>query len=270
MKKVLLVILIAVLAACAVMLTACNRDSDRIDEDSEIVSVTVTAKDGYKFELNSDQIAFVADEIMRAGEFEKDVKTSVVGWEFEYDYKFSFKVLVKKFLFKKEEKTLTYALGTTKTRTDIMDEQHKGYYKEEWTNFSTMTGSRTIAESTEEGAAAVYELLEGIIAAERQQKFDAMKAQFVAEGFELRELTQDELNGMYVSDEYLFIGAQQGFEATRESTGESYEIFYTTVDKAKDVYGVFHGKDCRYNDVFVGCGAIPQADSILDRVFASD
>lgn len=67
MKKVLLAVLIAVLAACAVMLTACNRDSDRINEDSEIVSVTVTASDGYKFKLNSDQISFVADEILRAG-----------------------------------------------------------------------------------------------------------------------------------------------------------------------------------------------------------
>lgn len=104
-----------------------------------------------------------------------------MGWEFEYDYKFSFKVMVKKFFFKKEEKTLTYALGTTNTRTDIMDELLKGYYKAEWTNFSALTGSRTIAEFTEEGAAAVHELLEGIIDENRQQKFDSMKAQFAAD-----------------------------------------------------------------------------------------
>ena len=271
MKKLALAMLIAVLIVCAVALTACNRDSDRINEDSEIVSVKVVAKDGYTFELDSDQIKQLADEILRAGEFESDQKTSVVGWEFEYDYKFTFKVMKKKFIFFKEEDTLSYALGTTKTRTDIMDTQHKGYYKEEWTNFSSITGSRSIAESTEEGAAAVHAMLEGIIAAQRQQTYDAMKAQFVSEGFAVTDLEGGDLYGFYLPDgDYVAVGAQQGFRAEKDSTGEVYRIFYTTVEKTKDVYGVYHGKDCRKKDAFVGIGEISGSDCILERIFAAD
>lgn len=270
MKKPLPIILIALLLVCAVALTACSRESDRISEDSEIISVEVTAKDGYVFQLNSDQIKLLADEILRAGEFETDQKTSVVGWEFEYDYRFTFKVMKKKFIFFKEEDTLSYALGTTKTRTDITDTQHEGYYKEEWTNFFSVTGSRSIAESTEEGAAAVREMLDGIVSAQRQQTYDAMKAQFASEGFAVTDLEGGDLYGFYLPDgDYVAVGAQQGFRAEKDSTGEVYRIFYTTVEKTKDVYGAYHGKDCRKKDAFVGIGVISQHDSVLDRIFAA-
>lgn len=271
MKKILLVTLLAVLIVCSVVLTACNRDSDRIDKDSDIVSVAVTASDGYKFELNEEQIKLVADEILRAGEFESDQKVGLFGWEFEYDYKFVFKVRRKKFLFVHEEVTLSYALGTTKTRTDSSGTQGSWHYPEEWTNFSSMTGSRSIAESTEEGAAAVHELLEGIIASERQQTFDSMKAQFVSEGFTVTDFTGSELFGTYLPDgEYVAIAAQQGFRAEKESTAEIYRIYYTTVEKTKDVYGAYHGKNCRKKDAFVGLGVISNSDSILERLFAED
>lgn len=270
MKKILMTALLAVFTVCAVFLTACNRESDKINADSEIVSVTVTAADGYKFELNAEQTKFVADTILRAGEFEKDVKISVVGWEFEYDYKFVFKVIEKKFLFKKEEKTVSYALGTTKTRTDTLGEQHKGYHKQEWTNFSSLTGSRVIAESTEQDAAAVHELLQNIIDTERLQKYERIKAQFITEGFAVTDLSGNDLTGIDGEEEFIFLNARYGFEARKQSSGEYYKVFYVTVQKAKDVFAAFHGRDCRKNDVFVGCGVIPQADSILDRVFAVD
>lgn len=270
MKKVLLVILIAVLAACAVMLTACNRDSDRINEDSDILSVSVTAADGFTFELDEAQTDFLTSVMLRTSEFESDSKTSVIGWEFAYDYKIRITVLERKFLFKKEEKVLSYAFGTTKTRTNALGEQISGYYDTEWTNFSTITGSRSIANSGSEDAAAVHEFFENIILSKRQQNYESMKAQFEAEGFELRDLPQNEISGMYVEEEYIYLNAKQGFEATKQSTGESYRVYYVTVDKALEVYGAFHGKDCRKNDVFVGCGTIPQAGSILDRVFAAD
>lgn len=273
MKKIVLATLLAVLTVCAFTLTACNGDSDRLNEDSEIISATVTALDGYKFELNAEQASFVADKILRAGEFESDSRTSLVGWEFDYDYRLTFKVMKKKFLFKKEEESVSYAFGTTKTRTDLTDTQHTMYCENEWTSFSSLTGSRSIAESDEENAAAVRQMLEGIIGSERQQRYDAIKAQFVAEGFTVRDLSDNELMTIPNPSEagtFVVVDATQGFEASKESTGESFKIFYTTVEKAKNVYGKFFGKNCRKDDAFVGCGTITQPDSILDRVFAAD
>ena len=118
MKKTALAALCLILSLCALALTACDSASDRINEDSEILSVSVTAADGFTFELDDAQTEFVTSVLLRTSEFESDPKTSIIGWEFAYDYKIRFTVLKRKFLFKKEEQTLSYAFGTTKSRTN--------------------------------------------------------------------------------------------------------------------------------------------------------
>ena len=269
MKKTALAALCLILSLCALALTACDSASDRINEDSEILSVSVTAADGFTFELDDAQTEFVTSVLLRTSEFESDPKTSIIGWEFAYDYKIRFTVLKRKFLFKKEEQTLSYAFGTTKSRTNALGEQISGHYETEWTSFSPLTGSRSIANSGSEDAAALHEFLEGIIVSERQRKYDDIMAQFVDEGFAVNDLSGNDLLAIFIGEEWVSVEAQQGFEAVRESTGESYRVFYTTVERAKKVYGFFHGINCRKNDAFVGYGDTMPPDSILERVFAS-
>lgn len=104
MKKTALAALCLILSLCALALTACDSTSDRINEDSEILSVSVTAADGFTFELDDAQTEFVTSVLLRTSEFESDPKTSIIGWEFAYDYKIRFTVPKRKFLFKRKSK----------------------------------------------------------------------------------------------------------------------------------------------------------------------
>lgn len=185
----------------------------------------MTAADGFTFELDDAQTEFVTSVLLRTSEFESDPKTSIIGWEFAYDYKIRFTVPKRKFLFKKEEQTLSYAFGTTKSRTNALGEQISGHYETEWTSFSPLTGSRSIANSGSEDAAALHEFLEGIIVSERQRKYDDIRAQFVDEGFAVNDLSGNDLLAIFIGEEWVSVEAQQASKPSGKARAKVTKSF---------------------------------------------
>lgn len=68
--------------------------------------------------------------------------------------------------------------------------------------------------------------------------------------------------------EKLIEEAESGFVATKESTGERYLIYYTTVERAKQVYYDLSGFMRNYNDVFFGYADVYSEGAAFDRIFA--
>lgn len=271
MKKFFTVVCLICMLAGAMTLSACGFDSPTsLEDDSQITAIKLIYNDGYAVDLSESDIAFIKEQILSVPDFQADSKILVQSrWEFEFDYTFRITTMRKQF-FKKVKTEFVYRFGTTGIYTDGSGKESKTRYENEWTYY-TVVNSRRIANTTDDRAAAIRERLDAIVNGERQSKYDAIKSQFISEGFTLRELNGAELVSFpdpNSESAFIVVGAIQGFEAVKESTYESYKIYYTTVENAKDAYYELSGTNCRHNDVFFGYGFIADNDSILNRIFA--
>ena len=69
-------------------LSGCKSGGEKkLDEKSEIVSVSLTLNDGYTTELNKDDCEFIKEQILSLGEFVDDSKI-LVAKKWDYEYKF--------------------------------------------------------------------------------------------------------------------------------------------------------------------------------------
>ena len=296
MKKALLCVLTLICIIGIFTLSGCKSGGEKkLDEKSEIVSVSLTLNDGYTTELNKDDCEFIKEQILSLGEFVDDSKILVAKkWDYEYDYLFKV-TFTKKKLFKKTETTLYYRFGTTGIYTDSGGKKSERRFENEWT-YLTAVGARRITDTTDERAAAIRARMDGgigyaprayggttderaaairarmdgLVSAERTARYEKIKQSFSNSGYSVRELDETELfsfENPFETGTYLVPDASAGFEASK-SEGGSFRVYFCDAKTAKKLCDTLYSSYSSYSDVFFGVCTDPDSIGILKEVFA--
>lgn len=270
MKKALLCVLTLICIIGIFTLSGCKSGGEKkLDEKSEIVSVSLTLNDGYTTELNKDDCEFIKEQILSLGEFVDDSKILLASrWDYEYDYLFKV-TFTKKKLFKKTETTLYYRFGTTGIYTDSGGKKSERRFENEWT-YLTAVGARRITDTTDERAAAIRARMDGLVSAERTARYEKIKQSFSNSGYSVRELDETELfsfENPFETGTYLVPDASAGFEASK-SEGGSFRVYFCDAKTAKKLCDTLYSSYSSYSDVFFGVCTDPDSIGILKEVFA--
>lgn len=269
MKKTLLCVLTLICIIGIFTLSGCKSGGEKkLDEKSEIVSVSLTLNDGYTTELSKDDCEFIKEQILSLGEFIDDSKILVASkWDYEYDYLFKV-TFTKKKLFKKTETTLYYRFGTTGIYTDSGGKKSERRFENEWT-YLTSVGARRITDTTDERAAAIRARMDNLVSAERTARYEKMKQSFSNSGYSVRELDETELfsfENPFEPGTYLVPDASAGFEASK-SEGGSFRVYFCDVKTAKKLFDTLNGACSCYSDVFFGFSRDSSLVPFLKEVF---
>lgn len=269
MKKTLLCVLTIICIFALIALPACKSGGEKkLDEKSEIVSVSLKLNDGYTTVLNEADGEFIKEQILSLGEFIDDSKILVASkWDYEYDYTFKITFRQKK-LFKTTETVLYYRFGTTGIYTDSSGKITERRFDNEWT-FLTSVGARRIADTTDERAAAIRERMDSAVASERKARYDEMKQVFSDYGYSVRELGGNELfsfENPFETGTFLVPDASAGFEA-KKSESDCFYVYYCDVKTAKKLFDTLNGACSCYSDVFFGFSRDPSLVPFLKEVF---
>lgn len=255
MKKALLCVLTLICIIGIFTLSGCKSGGEKkLDEKSEIVSVSLTLNDGYTTELNKDDCEFIKEQILSLGEFVDDSKILVAKrWDYEYDYLFKV-TFTKKKLFKKTETTLYYRFGTTGIYTDSGGKKSERRFENEWT-YLTAVGARRITDTTDERAEAIRTRMDSVVSGERRARYEEIKRAFQSNGYSVRDLAEEELfsfDNPFEPDTFLVPDAKFGFEAVNSATGDSCRLFYCDAENAEKMFNSLGGNYSCYSDVFFG------------------